>query len=105
MSTAKDPLDHPEQLSRHGDTISIDLWYPPRPGSAPGASNSGNATRIEVGLCDVRAADSIRISYDFNRDGYVIEQAAPCDEGDDEEATPDWQEVAFVRAWAREKKG
>jgi hypothetical protein len=52
----------------------------------------------------VRAADDIRIHYDFERDGYVIEQASTFTWSiDDEECDPDWQEVAFIQAWAREK--
>ena len=55
-----------------------------------------------MSLTDVRAADDIRISYDYDRDGWVIEQASIFEwDGDDEECDEDWQEVAFVKAWAR----
>jgi hypothetical protein len=57
---------------------------------------------IDIELTDVRAADGIRVSYDFERDGWVIKQASvfdwPIDEGVFDQ---DWQEVAFVQAWAR----
>jgi hypothetical protein len=60
---------------------------------------------IEVGLVDVRAADSILIRYDFQRDGFAIFQASRFEwEADDEVQDPDWQEVAFVQAWARESE-
>jgi hypothetical protein len=76
---------------------SIELWYP---------RVAGNVTTIEVGLMDVRAADSIRISYDFDRDGYVIKQASrfswTSEQVDAGDLDDDWQEVAFIRAWARE---
>jgi hypothetical protein len=86
-------LDTEFQIARTGNTIAIDLWYP-RVGT--------NAKHIEVGLCDVRAADSIRIHYDFARDGYVIEQASAFSwEIDDEVRDPDWKEAAFIKAWAR----
>lgn len=63
----------------------------------------GHLKTLEVGLCDVRAADSIRISYDFERDGYKIEQASKFSwDADDEKCDPDWQEVFFVKAWARQ---
>ena len=43
------------------------------------------------------------IKYDFDRDGWQILQASKFSwDGDDEECDPDWQEVAFVKAWARE---
>lgn len=74
-----------------GRTINVNLMYP----RMDGAFNS-----VEVGLTDVRAADSILISYDFERDGYVIKQASKF-ELDDEEQDPDWQEVAFIQAWGR----
>lgn len=81
----------------HGDTIHIDLWYPDRDGEP----SSNRINKISVGLVDVRSADDIRISYDFNRDGWKIEQASVF-EGDTDDFDPDWQEVAFIKAWARE---
>ena len=84
------------EASRHEDTVHIDIWYP---------RNEGSAQYLEVGLMEVRAADNIRISYDFDRDGYKIEQASKFRwEADDQVCDRDWQEVAFVKAWAREAK-
>lgn len=72
----------------------VELEYPRNPGSA---------SHLVVELVDVRAADEIRISYDFERDGWVIEQASKFRwESGDNVCDPDWQEVAFVQAWARE---
>ena len=77
-----------------GDTIQVDLMYP----------RSSADKFVRVDLCDVRAADGIRISYDFDRNGWKIEQASTFSwDGDDAVCDPDWQEVAFVKAWAREK--
>lgn len=77
------------------DTACLDLWYPRVP---------DRPKFIELGLVDVRAADSIRISYDFERDGWKIEQASKFSWlVDDPVCDRDWQEVAFVKAWAREK--
>ena len=76
-----------------GDTAVVDLWYP---------RVEGQQTHVEVGLVDVRAADSIRISYDFDRDGWVIEQAAAFEWDGEDDCDPQWGEVAFVQAWARE---
>jgi hypothetical protein len=82
------------EAKRYGDAIHIDLWYP---------GVEGNAKYIVLGLMHVRAADGIRISYDFERDGYKIEQASKFQwEADDPICDPDWQEVAFIKAWARE---
>ena len=59
---------------------------------------------LEIGLIHTRASDSIRISYDSERDGWVIEQASTFEwDGTDKVCDMDWQEVAFIQAWAREK--
>lgn len=75
--------------------FEVELMYPDR----------DTPHTVEVGLCDVRAADSIRIFYDFQRDGWVIQQAAIFEWTiEDPVCDSDWQEVAFVQAWARERK-
>lgn len=96
MSDQKKLPEHmAETLSGDGTTRQLDLWYP---------RVEGNPQFVELGLIDVRAADSIRISYDFERDGWKIEQASTFEwEADDKVCDPDWQEVAFVQAWGREK--
>jgi len=87
--------DHVEVMD-FGDSVVVDLYYP----------RHNPIKHVEVSLVDVRAADSVRVSYDFDRDGWVIEQASVFSWGpDDEENDPDWQEVAFVKAWAREPQG
>lgn len=82
----------PERVTTRGDTTTIELCYP----------RQQPVKYIEVELTDVRAADSLRLSYDFDRDGWVIEQSSLFEwDSDDEECDSDWQEVAFVQAWAR----
>jgi hypothetical protein len=84
-----------QEAIRRGDTDHVDLWY-------PGVED--NPEYLQIGLMHVRAADDIRIHYDFERDGYVIEQASTFRwDINDRECDPDWQEVAFIKAWAREK--
>lgn len=77
-----------------GDTLRVDLWYP---------RSEDRYRFIELGLCDTRAADSLRISYDFERDGYKIEQASKFEWEHNGPMDRDWQEVAFIQAWARQK--
>ena len=75
--------------------LSLELLYP----------RCSQVSKIQIGLCDVRAADDILIEYDFDRDGWVIKQASTFRwDIDDEICDPDWQEVAFIQAWDREKK-
>lgn len=86
------------EAKQYGDELSIDLWYP--------RVEDNPIKKFVIGLMDVRAADDIRISYDFDRDGWKIEQASTFEWSvDDKICDPDWQEVAFIRAWEIYEKG
>ena len=88
-------LNKPYKIDK---TLHIDLVYP--------RGENAEVKAIQIGLLDVRAADDIKVSYDFDRDGWVICQASVFEWGaDDEVCDPDWQEVAFVKAWGREVVG
>lgn len=77
---------------RIGTDIHVTLAYP---------RTDGEATHVQVELHEVRAADNIRISYDFDRDGWKIEQASNHGPWESAEAIDEgWKEVAFIRAWA-----
>lgn len=94
LKRAKGPTLEPEQLSVRGDTIRAELWYP---------RCEGRPRYVEIDLVDVRASDGIRISYDFERDGWSIEQASTFEwHADAATYDYDWQEVAFVPSWGRE---
>lgn len=54
---------------------------------------------LHVNLEDVRAADGIRIHYDFERDGWAIEQGQRFVFKDHEDLDTKWKEVAFIQAW------
>lgn len=82
-----------KEAFRRGDIVHIDLWYP---------RVDGNPSYLQIGLMDTRAADDLRISYDFVRDGWSVEQASTFRwDVDDDECDPDWEEVAFIEAWGR----
>ena len=81
---------------RWGDTVHVELWYPRSP---------EHATHVEIDLIDVRATDGLRITYDFDRNGWSVQQASVFEwDADDPVCDPDWQEVAFVPSWKRLKK-
>ena len=87
-------MSEPEIRIR-GRRVTVDLMYP---------RVDDNPNEVEVGICCVRAADSILVRFDFDRNGYVILQASTFAwKPDDKEMDPDWQEVAFIEAWGREK--
>ena len=78
------------------DTKRVDLEYP---------RSEGSPKFVQVGLIDVRAADDVRLHYDFDRNGWVVEQASIFSWSSDEtKFDMDWKEVAFIKAWAREIK-
>ena len=59
-----------------------------------------HVTHCEINLSDVRASDGVRISYDFDRDGWKIEQPMLHSwPSDDPVCDPQWTEVAFVQSW------
>lgn len=86
-----DPYETGIRMERLGRAVEVDLVYP-----------RGRIDTIEIGLEDVRAADSILVRYDFERDGWSISQASRFSWAVVEVCDPDWQEVAFVQAWARD---
>lgn len=93
----KELRDMNPSIVLHDDgVVDVELWYP---------RLAGQYHTVKVGLVDVRAADSVQVSYDFERDGWVIKQASRFSWAAGEEPDEDWQEVAFVEAWARKQPG
>lgn len=77
-----------------GKYCRIELWYP----------RISDIKAVHVGLSDVRAADDVRIEFDYARDGWSIKQASIFQwETPDEICDSDWQEVSFIQAWGRKK--
>ncbi len=77
-------------ITRRGDTLSVELTYP--------KISSQGIKFIEVDQESVRASDGIRMFYDYDRDGWAIQQPTrliwnkePYDMG--------WKEVAFIQSW------
>lgn len=85
----------PEWVKHEGKGVAVDLWYP-RLDDSPCAE-------VRIGLMDVRAADGIRVHYDFDRDGWVIRQERMVEimggNGVASKDPEEWVEVAFVPAW------
>lgn len=83
------------ELRTNGDTLVTEINYP----------RNSKIVAVEVDLCDVRAADSVRVSYDFKRDGWKIEQAQVFEwSADDEVCDCGWKEVAFIQVWGSQIK-
>lgn len=85
-------------LVQKEDTLEVEINY-------PRIQKQDKVRFIKIELCDVRAADGIRVHYDFDRDGWIIEQASVFEwDADDQVCDPCWKEAAFVPAWQFEKK-
>lgn len=69
--------------------------------SYPEIYDKSNLSILEISLCHTRASDNIRVKYESDRDGWIIEQASKHEWAEDEDDDPDWQEVAFISAWGR----
>ena len=79
--------------------IRAELWYPRT--DAPEAVDT-----VRISLMDVRAANDLVIRYDFDRDGYSIQQPTIHewhDGHDHDDHDEGLVEVAFVPAWASEE--
>jgi hypothetical protein len=84
-------------IHRDGDTLSINLTYPPYTNAD---NEDGRVRYVEIDQESVRASDGIRVSYDYERDGWKIEQATAFQwDVDDETCDPRYVETAFVPSW------
>lgn len=88
-------------VTKCGDELHVELTYPPYTDADNAA---GQCRYIVVDQESVRASDGLRLYYDFDRDGFVVQQASTFEwEADDAKCDPDWQEVGFFKSWARER--
>lgn len=67
---------------------------------------------ICLNVADRPVAGSVRMRFDFARDGWVIEQPrvyivdpSPDETDPEPELLEDWAEVAFFPAWSRQQPG
>jgi hypothetical protein len=97
MTKILEDYDKGITIDEYDDTIHCDLCY----------SNVNPPKKIQyigVGISHVRASDGIRVSYDYDRDGYVIEQQRLIGHDTWSEDTGEWKEVAFVQSWGLQEE-
>jgi hypothetical protein len=69
-----------EDISRTAsDEVWVHLWYP---------QIEGRPKALRIGLIDVRYAPDIQVSYDFERNGWVIKEQV--------KSYDDFVEAAFI---------
>lgn len=78
---------NPPKIEVCGQTVCVELQYP---------RVNGNANEVTVDMADVRAADGLRIHYDFERDGWAIEQPVWTETDCTGET---YREAAFLPSW------
>lgn len=84
-------------VNHHADTLEVELWYPPM---QKGPTSAGRVRYVELDQVNVRASDGVRMHYDYERDGWVVEQPKRLSFDMGELQDPQWTEVAFVQSWA-----
>ena len=83
------------------ETANFEFLYPPYETEPVGEK----VRYLTVGISTVRASDGIRIHYDFERDGYSIEQPQQLAwSADGKVCDEKWTETAFVQSWHFEKE-
>jgi len=73
--------------------VTVALFYP--------SYDLGKSGAVDLTLYAVRAADDIRVKYDFDRDGWVIFQQKGVEHFSWSDTEPGWHEAAFVKAWGQ----
>ena len=84
-------------ISRHGEELHVEMTYP--------NLGEGRCTHVVINQESVRASDGIRVHYDYQRDGFVIEQPKSHmeDRGTYDEEVIEWVETGFFGSWALEE--
>lgn len=92
-------IEDDEVIGIVDDTVRVELHYPHLD------SNEVGKDKVRIELTAVRVSAPIRVSFDFNRNGWKVEQEVPIDisTGEDAswgiaEAINEWLEVSFIPA-------
>ena len=84
-------------IIRCGRTLDINITYP--------SVDDKRVKYIEINQESVRASDGIRLFYDYDRDGWVIQAPTKLSwHRDDKDCDYGWEEVAYVESWQLEDK-
>jgi hypothetical protein len=90
-------------IAKSGDELNVTLTYPPW---TDADNKNGQCRHIRINQEAVRASDGIRVHYDYERDGFVVEQPKPrlvAIGKNSYDQIEDWSEVGFFQSWARDE--
>ena len=92
---------HPDNfhLARDDKTLIVELTYPPW---TDAENKHGQVRHVQINQEAVRASDGIRVHYDYDRDGFVVEQPKfhMVDRDGCSEEMREGIEVGFFQSWA-----
>jgi len=86
-------------VARNGNELRVELTYPPY---TDAKNEHGKCRYVYVDQESVRASDGVRLHYDYERDGFVVEQpkSRVVALGNKSYTTvEDWIEVGFFESW------
>ena len=92
-------------VSKHGDELHVDMTYPPK---TDADNRNGQCRYVCVDQEAVRASDGVRLHYDYDRDGFVVEQPRQRLKKigkNSYDTITDWIEVGFFQSWRFESEG
>ena len=88
-----------------GNELHVTLTYPPW---TDADNKHGQCRYIHVNQEAVRASDGVRLHYDYDRDGFVVEQPKmrlKKTGKDSYDTIEDWVETGFFQSWQFEEQG
>jgi hypothetical protein len=86
-------------VDKRGDELHVDLTYPPW---TDADNKNGQCRYVCVDQEAVRASDGVRLHYDYQRDGFVVEQPRPhmkVTGPNSYDSVTEWIEVGFFESW------
>ena len=93
--------EHPDNfhIERESDTLIVGLTYPPW---TDADNKNAQVRHIQINQEAVRSSDGIRVHYDYDRDGFVVEQPKykMVEKVGYSEEMIEWAETGFFQSWA-----
>lgn len=86
-------------VNKYGNELHVELTYPPW---TEADDTKGQCRYIRVNQEATRASDGVRLYYDYDRDGFVVQQPKPhlrLIKDSHYDSWEEWIEVGFFPSW------